>query len=209
MKIRISDYQGAMQYFEFGLIDNPKSPILYNNIGNIYFIKKYYSKAEQHYTTALISDQKNAVLYTNRALAKMKSGKYRDAIKDLQMATQLNSKDHYSKSLLAQSYLELKEYEKSLELINEAIKESNTHYAYYITRSKCVQYLNNELLAALEDIDKAIQLAPDRAELFTLRSEIRSQIGDINGSKSDLKQAKSLSKMDFLLDSEKQPIIFL
>lgn len=208
-KIRIGDYQGAMQYFEFGLLDDPESATLYNNIANIYYIKNYQLKAQQHYTRAIALDQNNANLYYNRALSYIAVEKYSDAISDLKKTVSLEDSNHEAIAQLANCYLQTSKYEQAYLLINRAIALSNKNYSYFEIRSECVQKINNELISALEDLDKAIALAPDRAELFKKRGTIREQTGDADGSKSDFKKAKSLSKMGLLIAEENLQIVFL
>ncbi len=208
-KIRIGDYQGAMQYFEFGLIDDPKSAALYNNIANIYYLKGYHKKAQQHYSKAIIFDNTNADLHYNRGLCYIELGEMEKAKTDFKTVLSIDKKHDAAYGKLAECLVKSGNYAEALEYVDSAISISDKHFEYFVTRSECILNINNEITSAIKDLDTAINLAPDRSELYQKRGELHLQMGEKDAGKEDLKMAKSMNKRNMIIQEETIKVVFL
>jgi len=88
--------------------------------GNKFFAHRKYEQASKQYAKALQKAPRNDVLFTNRALCRMKMKKFDDAASDAREAVQLQPmsvKGHY---LLGQALFQLERYDDSLKSLQTA-----------------------------------------------------------------------------------------
>ena len=94
--------------------------------------------------------------------------------------TKLNS--IYQKQWL--SYIQLKQYEQSLSVINKAIELNPDKTELYTLRARSKDFMQ-DYTGAIADYSKAIDLNPNKKEYYMDRSIIYQKIGDENNAKSD------------------------
>ncbi|KAK7927471.1 hypothetical protein PG985_004469 [Apiospora marii] len=82
--------------------------------GNKRFQNGDFVGAESLYSKAIISDDANPALYTNRAMARLKLSLWDSAIADCQACLKLNGESMKAHYYLAQAYLELSAYDDAV-----------------------------------------------------------------------------------------------
>jgi signal transduction histidine kinase len=191
-------YKDAINYFYKALQLNDKlnkkeqltPSIFYNNIGLIYQDMKLYEKALNYHQKALeIRKKENLVkdivaslnnmgiCYHNTKREKLAIKTY---LEGMELAVSSNNHLDYYKIMnnLADTYNLLKEYEKSVELIETAIKEEQT--AFNNPRSSILSY--GKLAIAYSKLNKpneAILVAEKGLEILKNDSSLRSLSDDI------------------------------
>ncbi|MBP7809184.1 MAG: tetratricopeptide repeat protein [Bacteroidia bacterium] len=87
-------------------------------------------------------------------------------------------------------------YEPALFEFNNAIKANPKFADSYYQRGRCYLYLNKNT-DAKKDLDKAVELDPDKAMYYNTRGLACENLGDTLGAISNFKQAISKDSMDF------------
>lgn len=95
-----------------------QSSLVLKEEGNRHFQKGDYIAAEALYTKAILSDPTNPLLYTNRAMARLKLGssRYDSVIQDCEESLRLSPESKNMKALyyLSQAHLALKNYDQAV-----------------------------------------------------------------------------------------------
>ncbi|RYO94753.1 hypothetical protein DL766_000016 [Monosporascus sp. MC13-8B] len=95
---------------------DPTKSALLKEEGNSHFKREDYIGAESLYSKAIIADDTNPALYTNRAMARLKLEMWDSAISDcmncLKLSADKNMKAYY---ILSQAQVQLGDYEAALE----------------------------------------------------------------------------------------------
>lgn len=86
----------------------------------------------------------------------------------------------------------LKDYNKALEDIDEAIKLEPTNVNYYINRSY-LRYQINDIRGTMADLDYAIAVNPNNVTAHYNRALLRSEVGDYN---------RAVEDYDFVLEQD-------
>ncbi|KAK7956508.1 CHIP protein (carboxyl terminus of Hsc70-interacting protein) [Apiospora aurea] len=88
--------------------------------GNKRFQDGDFVGAESLYSKAIIADDTNPALYTNRAMARLKLGLWDSVIADCQACLKLNDESMKAHYYLAQAYLELRAFDDAVTHANRA-----------------------------------------------------------------------------------------
>ncbi|OAA66798.1 U-box domain-containing protein [Niveomyces insectorum RCEF 264] len=160
--------------------------------GNRHFQRGDYTGAEGLYSEAIIADSKNAALYTNRALVRLKLEMWDSVVNDCKACLDLapdNMKAHY---YLSQAELSLKDYEAALahgkraqELCIQTEDKSITNITNHILACKKARWedkekrrvreggqLETEVVALMErERDEALNAAESDADRHELAEE--------------------------------------
>ncbi|KAK6852947.1 U-box-domain-containing protein [Apiospora arundinis] len=93
--------------------DTVKAGILKTD-GNKLFLNGDFVGAESLYSKAIIADNTNPALYTNRAMARLRLGLWDSAIADCQACLKLSGESMKAYYYLAQAYLELRAFDDAV-----------------------------------------------------------------------------------------------
>ncbi|RPI16781.1 MAG: tetratricopeptide repeat protein [Ignavibacteriae bacterium] len=162
---------------------------------NDYFFKGYnaylaknYKETLFYYTAYLKILPNSAIGYYNRALAYKKLEQYEDALKDLNMAIELEHEDTDALIARGNLYNELGKYKEALEDYNTAISIDSEDPYGYKGRGETYLYTNN-YQSALNDFNKAISLDDSYIEVYYDRGRTYSYLGDDMRAIQDLSVA--------------------
>jgi len=112
--IEVYKFSEALNLFDRAISMNPNFAEAYYNIGNIYREAKKYDKAKENYEKALSINKNLYQCYHNRARLKIEDGcRFFEAIEDLRNCLDINNKYLVAHSLLAITYLDIFNYDKS------------------------------------------------------------------------------------------------
>ncbi|KAK7756670.1 hypothetical protein SLS62_001111 [Diatrype stigma] len=172
--------------------------------GNSHFKKEDYIGAESLYSKAIIADDSNPALYTNRAMARLKLEMWDSAISDCMICLKLsgpnNMKAHH---ILSQAQLQLGDYESSLQSALSAHKlcaESNDRSLPNVTaqvllckqkrwedrekrRIRQGQELERETIALMEhEREETIKFCESEIDQKTVREEWDQKIEQLKST---------------------------
>jgi tetratricopeptide (TPR) repeat protein len=189
--------------------------------------KKYYDRAAQIYTEAIEIYRNNKYLWTNRALAFLKQGKFQEAVDDctkmLEYAELLENGYEQSKDAnfkffarRAMSYMGLKKYDLALLDIQNAIKLFPDDKSAIETRKEILQKIESE--DKLEQLESKIKDIENFSKNFTAeqlksKSEIDSWIELTNKLTDDDSKKKTkdydYTKLHKIAEDEELKLYFL
>jgi tetratricopeptide (TPR) repeat protein len=137
-------------------------------------------------------------LYSWRAMYKEFLHDFRGAMNDYNLLVQLDPNDAKSYSLRANfKYQYLDDYDGAIADINQALRISPNEQKYFHARA-IHKWQSGSFKSAIIDFDKAVELAENKIDNFTLgrmicgRGECKLKIGDINGACEDWSRAGEL-----------------
>ncbi len=111
------EYDKSIQQYQKALKGKYRNAALFN-IGNAYFRKKDFAKAEQYFAEASAQQKKAASLsesYYNRGLTQVKQKKLKEAINSFRQALKLNPADNDARENLQKAINELKKQQENKE----------------------------------------------------------------------------------------------
>jgi predicted O-linked N-acetylglucosamine transferase (SPINDLY family) len=119
----LKKFSEALNLFDRAIEMNPNFAEAYYNAGNIYRETKRYDKAKANYEKALLINKDFYQCYYNLARLKIDDGcSYFEAIEDLKYCLNLNYKYLVAHSLLAITYLDILDFEKSIYHLEKSIE---------------------------------------------------------------------------------------
>jgi tetratricopeptide (TPR) repeat protein len=172
--------------------------------------KRFFDRAAQIYTEAIDLYRNNKYLWTNRALAYLKQGKFQEAVDDctkmLEYAEVLENGYEQSKDAnfkffarRAMAYMGLKKYDKALTDIENAVKLFPEDKSALETRKEILQKIESEV--KLEELETKINDIENLSKNFTpdqlkTKGEIDSWIS-LTKNLNDDEAKKKLREYDY------------
>ena len=159
----------------------------YYNVGKIYFQKQEYKKAISNFNKALKNreyDKEN--IYYYRGCAKRELGNLQDAEKDFKLyETKTYIKEPFAEDKTLEYYR--RNYNKDLISIGYKLKNEPMNADLYYKRAvvliSCKKHID-----ALNDLDKVINIAPDRWQAYLQRAKVKCAMNDISGKYNDIRK---------------------
>ena len=122
--IEVKKFIEALNLFDRAIEMNPNFAEAYYNVGNIYREAQEYHKAKVNYDKSLSINANLYQCYHNRARLKIEDGcRYFEAIEDLKHSLNLNPRYLTSHSLLAITYLDILDFDKSIYHFEKSIEK--------------------------------------------------------------------------------------
>ncbi|KAL4427065.1 hypothetical protein ABPG74_021172 [Tetrahymena malaccensis] len=162
----------------------------FKELGNDAFLKNDYKSALQHYSSAIICDSKNSILFSNRARAYKQLLQYQEAYQDAQKAIELDNNNIKAHLISGQTLAQIGKNEKGIKNINKAIQDMTKALTLcagqnkqvfekdlnkYILRAKKLLYFKN-IEIEQENINKEIQGLKAMLNQQSLNQKQASQI---------------------------------
>lgn len=170
----------AIQAYEKVIKIDPKYYISWNNLGTIHSDRGELKDAIECYNKALEAEPRFAVAYFNRGRAYGAIGNMDAATSDFAMAAKLDPSlgERASGELNSVRYKMQQKIENpdAIQLINMAIEKVNA----------------GDLDGAMQNFNRAAELAPNSPEVFNNRANLKHLRGDVKGACKDWKKALSL-----------------
>ncbi len=202
IRIKVSQHQKNVAFLK--KIELPASwlalpnPIQENKVeifykqGDDYYQKNNFEQAIAQYSQAIKKDAKHTPSYSRRGQAYCKIGQYAKAIADLNEAIKQNSNDVAAYFFRATSHYNLKNYDKALLDYNKASEMGFSSDAALYNNRGVIRFYQNDMLGALDDYNRALQLDPKRADTYIARALIYKRQGKKDLSLQDINQAIEL-----------------
>ncbi|XP_029372794.1 tetratricopeptide repeat protein 12 isoform X2 [Echeneis naucrates] len=137
--------------------------------GNEAYAQEDYETAVKYYSNGLDEQRDMQPLYTNRAQAYIKLGKYEEAIRDCEWALKCNERCIKAYLHMGKAYMELKKYMESrhcFEKIVEIEPERDKMVKEYLIRVDLEQERENQEMQARQEFDKGEAKATTVPELL-------------------------------------------
>ncbi len=106
-------------------------------------------------------------------------------------AIKLDSNNSFALSLRGMLYYLIGDFSDAISDFDQAIFLDSPDPFNYLYRGRCY-YKQGRYQKALLDADKAIQLDPFNADHYSLRADIKEELGDIAGAETDRLQAAKM-----------------
>ncbi len=128
-------------------------------------------------------DYPQALAYVEQGKAKYQAGDYRSAVVAYNKALELHEGliEAYFQRASAKSILQ--DYEGALKDYNKVVNLDSLHVKAYFHRSRLKHQLGFQRDSSLADINTAIAIAPDNAELYASRAYIKANTFDLEADK--------------------------
>ncbi|AYL98559.1 tetratricopeptide repeat protein [Mucilaginibacter celer] len=202
-EIALQNYPKAIEYFTNAISANGQNGPAYWHRALAYNAQGNYEQAVDDYTSATFFYQDNlaalAKIYNSRALARENTEKNWDAINDLSMAIQLKpaNADLYWRRGMA--YEKHGDYQLAINDYRHLIPlHTNDKQNLAILYENCAVNENNlhQTAKAINDVNKAIELFPQREHLYWIRAVAYSDSGECALAIADYNKALPFYKTD-------------
>ena len=158
-----------------------------NIIARMYEKTGQYEKAIRFYDEAIKIDS-HASLYYRKAVCQMMLGNYQQAMKDANMAQDMDSTDVEYLALKANLYYDLGDMEAAIEGWDKVLAAAPEYgWGYY--RRGWYKYLAGDNDGATEDLSMSIALDPEISYAYVTRGEIYQKQGKRDLAEADFKKA--------------------
>jgi len=137
-----------------------------------------------------IKAQGTAEQFLNNGLKNAQLGAYVDAIRDFDMAIQVNSQMEEAYYYRGEAYYKYGDYKKALEDFDKAIQLAPNNSMNYYQRGLVLNALGNYSLA-IQDFDKALSISPNSEHIYLGRAESHWAMGSNSAAAVDCDRALS------------------
>lgn len=187
-RVALKDFTTSINDFNEALILDEKYVDAYNNRGYAYLEMGSYAKANENFTEAINLNPEYVNSYNNRGMSAMKLGQFEAAIQDFSKAIELAPMvpKHYlhrreayltmGRDQLAQQDATQVEWLQLLQPLNRNVQTDPENPRHYLTRAKHL-FNGDEILSAVGDIEKALELDPSLVDAKLLKAEILAAQG--------------------------------
>lgn len=173
----IIDEQGdkdtAIKYYHKVLDIVPDDYVTYNNIGAIYEELERYEEALAMVEKSLAIDPTYYKALFNMGVINKALGKPDVALEYYYKTIDVDPTYWYSYLNISAIYIEFKEYEKTIELLNDGINNCEDAHDLYYNRACCYAIMGKEM-EAIEDIKKSLELLPDIMDYVKTDDDFKS-----------------------------------
>ncbi len=181
----------AEDSYTIGLAFLPKNLTLLNSRAQLYAEMEKYPQAIDDYTEIIYQEPENENAYYERALCRLMNQDTLGARLDLEQIDKFNPNSAKSRLGMAYVYKAQQMWREAAELYDVLI-ERNPRNASLLRERAEVYYYSTRFGAALDDINKSIDLDPRDPYSYLLRAQIRYVKGDREFARRDLNQAIEL-----------------
>jgi tetratricopeptide (TPR) repeat protein len=168
VKAEIGDFSGAKLDLDLSHKMDPLNYEIYVCYGKLYSYLQEYEKSICYFDTAISLGPKHADGYDGRALAKSYIGLTYPALKDENLAIQLDSTNGIYFNNRGWFYYQLTQYQKAIMDYNIAIKLNPSISRFFLNRAKAYESWSKYPEAIL-DCSQAITLSPEDPNPYCLR----------------------------------------
>jgi len=179
--IKKNKFIEAEKYALIALEIDPQNSNYYYNLGLIYSNTDRFNASIISYKKSLEFDQKNYAANLNLGAILLKLGNYKESQKYLEIAISLKTNSYESEFNLGQIYLFTKQFETAEKHFKKALILSKNNWEIHKYLG-VVQFMNSNK-EYLKNINKSIELNPQKNITHVLRSVIKSREISINFNK--------------------------
>jgi len=174
-QLALSDFLTAIRIQEKKFEEAPqiyrRSPVPYNNLGDLYVKMGQYHEANDSFSKAIEADPNFAEAYNNRGLARRALELIATAKDDFSQAISLapqNAIYYYNRGLI---HLDLNSYNEAIRDFTLAIERNPKYEEAFLSRAIAYQHLHQQA-SAMQDISALRQINPDNPQAAQLEAEL-------------------------------------
>ena len=168
---RMGKNQEALESYSLALNLTPYSITMLLNRASLYLDMDYLDKAYVDYCNVIDLDAKNQEALQFRAYIYMRRRQYQDARNDYQSLLEAVPGDKTARIGMAMVNQKLQRYRESLEEFNRLIVDYPQDVSLLKARAE-LEVEMNTLELALLDLESAVKLAPNDAEIYVMCGDI-------------------------------------
>jgi tetratricopeptide (TPR) repeat protein len=166
--------EAAKQEYTKAILGNPESSENWTKRGQMELVLDNYSQAISDFKEALRIEPTNASTIYYLTKAYKNSGNHKEAISTLDKTIEnfrsKNINSTFAYELLAEIYIEEKDYYKALDVLNQAIIQDKNNEKLYIQRADLYSLHLEDNNSAMKDYDNAVQISPTNIETLKNRA---------------------------------------
>ena len=168
---RMGKNQEALESYSLALNLTPYSITMLLNRASLYLDMGYWDKAYVDYCNVIDLDDKNQEALGFRAYIYMRRRQYQDARNDYQKLLEVVPGDKTARIGMAMVNQKLQRYRESLEEFNRLIVDYPKDVSLLKARAE-LEVEMNTLELALLDLESAVKMAPNDAEIYVMCGDI-------------------------------------
>ena len=168
---RMGKNQEALESYSLALNLTPYSITMLLNRASLYLDMDYLDKAYVDYCNVIDLDDKNQEALGFRAYIYMRRRQYQDARNDYQKLLEVVPGDKTARIGMAMVNQKLQRYRESLEEFNRLIVDYPKDVSLLKARAE-LEVEMNTLELALLDLENAVKMAPNDAEIYVMCGDI-------------------------------------
>ncbi|MDR1202675.1 MAG: tetratricopeptide repeat protein [Tannerellaceae bacterium] len=162
------DIEGAINVCNKIIDQNPYSYEFWFTLGRLYSLLYEYEKAIDAFDFACACDKPDTELLVSKAYCLFMNENYNKAIEIYDELLPQNEENNHIKSLIAECYIKLEDFEHAYQLLKDIIQqENNAEAGTYINYIRCCVETDREQEASLVLL-KATNLFPDNVRILSL-----------------------------------------
>jgi tetratricopeptide (TPR) repeat protein len=185
--IKNEKYFTAKKYFS-SLLNTPLKAEAYFYLGEIYFIWEKVDSAKIFYNKGIEANNEFPLNYAGLVRLNVLDGNSAEAEKNTVQATELGDENPNVFIVLSEAYSRIKNYDKAMEFLNEAVNYKIRTPDIYIAMGKV--YLGKiNGTEAVKSFQEALNIEPRNPEALTLKARVYDLIDNNNGAISLLDEA--------------------
>lgn len=181
----------AEQSYTIGLGFMPGNLPLLLSRAQLYAEAEQYDKAVDDYTSVIVAEPENEDALYERAMCRLLNHDTLGATLDLEQIDAFNPQSAKSRLGMATIYKAKRQWREASEIYDALIERNPRSHALLRDRAE-VHYLSGRMGAALDDINRSIDLDPRDPYSYVLRAQIRYARADREFARRDLSQALEL-----------------
>jgi tetratricopeptide (TPR) repeat protein len=186
------DYKNALIYLDKAIVLEPKNVELYAYRGSFKYVKgNDKTGARNDFNKAIEIEPKNASLYFTRGEFNTFENFLTLAMIDYNKSIELESNNYLAYLKRAEIFYNQQKIKEAIIDLNFAISLDSKQESLYTSRGSIFATIG-EIAKANADFESSIEIKPDGYYAYYLRSKIKYQAEDMNGSCDDLTKSLNL-----------------
>ncbi|WNY66587.1 tetratricopeptide repeat protein [Borreliella lusitaniae] len=177
IRFKLKKYERSIESFDQTIRLNPKHKKAHNNKGIALMMLNKNKGAIESFEKAIQIDKNYGIAYYQKGIAEEKNGDMKQAFESFKNAYNLDKKLNYAlkAGIISNNLGNFKQSEEYLSFFNKNATKPNEIAIYNLSIAK---FENNKLEEALETINKACDLNPEKSEYLYLKASINLKNGN-------------------------------
>lgn len=154
--------------------DDSRNALIYSNLGKLMESQGRYEEAVSAYNKAILQYPGTPAFLHLRANLYLNTGQYMLAIADYKHLTEQDPKNAEYNSAIGYAYTKLAQYADADRFLDKALEVNPREYVALVGKTIIMMQTSHEDEAA-QQLNILIEMFPDKAELYSLRSDQESE----------------------------------
>ena len=187
----LQDLPGAREDYQQAVRLNPSYALAYYGLGSALSSQGNAQEALEPLDKAVQLAPDSAVIRIVRGTVKDKLKQFRSAIDDYTKVIEINSRFAWARLYRGRDLREIQECRRATDDFTQFLKSYGPHEEALYLRANCYS-IGGDPASAIKDLDRVLQLNPNRGLAWSNRGLAKNIIGDKSGALADLRKALEL-----------------